>query len=55
MRQAATVHPWPPVRLLTRLSRRSGTAGNAARGPALPERVVRRIAEALATAARVTA
>ncbi|MFJ3801343.1 hypothetical protein ACIPSJ_34340 [Streptomyces sp. NPDC090088] len=55
MRQAATVRPWPPVRPLTRLSRRPGTAEDAARDPALPERVVRRIAEALATAARVTA
>ncbi|MET9080411.1 hypothetical protein ABZX77_00695 [Streptomyces sp. NPDC004237] len=51
MRQTATVHPRLPVGL----SRRPGTAEDAARDPAPPERVVRRIAEALATAARVTA
>ncbi|MFF7985132.1 hypothetical protein ACFZDK_39505 [Streptomyces sp. NPDC007901] len=57
VRHRAATDPWlsAAARLLTRLLRSRGTAEDAARDPALPERVVGRMAEALATAARVTA
>ncbi|MER5791635.1 PE-PGRS family protein [Streptomyces sp. NPDC001980] len=58
IRQAAALHPNLPVRLLTQLLRRGGVE-TAARNPALPVEVMRRMVESLGTAdgtaARVTA